>query len=186
MSSTPAGYAADEWTQIRQAPLLMGLVVVTASPSGPVGLVKELLAVGKLLSDVHTGDTPNELVKALAADLATPEARAQLRAPEFRGMSPEQARAQALEALRRVGALLDRKTTAAEAGGFKRWLLSVGERVAGAAKEGGFLGIGGTRVSERETAALQDAAAALGLPWPALGTDHEAARTAPPGTTLAQ
>jgi hypothetical protein len=66
----------------------MGLVVVTASPSGPVGLVKELLAVGKLLSDVHTGDTPNELVKALAADLATPEARAQLRAPEFRGMSP--------------------------------------------------------------------------------------------------
>jgi hypothetical protein len=37
----------------------------------------------------------------------------------------------------------------------------VGARVAAAAKEGGFLGFGGTRVSESEEAALNEIAAAL-------------------------
>jgi len=51
----------------------------------------------------------------------------------------------------------------AEADGFKSWLLSLSNRVAEAAKEGGFLGIGGTRVSEQEQSALKATAMALGI-----------------------
>lgn len=39
--------------------------------------------------------------------------------------------------------------------------IPVGEKVAAAAKEGGFLGFGGTRVSEQERSALQDLTSTL-------------------------
>jgi len=97
------------------------------------------------------------------ADLATAEGRQQAQPSEMRGMSPESIKSHALEACRQVAALLDRKAPPVEAEGFKRWLLGVSTRVADAAKEGGFLGFGGTRVSEQETAALKEIAAALGV-----------------------
>ncbi len=54
-----------------------------------------------------------------------------------------------------------------EAEGVKRWLVAIAQRTAEAAKEGGFLGIGGTRVSENETVAIRDVARALGVAPPA-------------------
>jgi hypothetical protein len=62
-----------------------------------------------------------------------------------------------------VVTLLARKAPAPEAEGYKRWLLTVAQRVAEAAKEGGFLGIGGVRVSEAEQATLAEIAGALGV-----------------------
>lgn len=42
-------------------------------------------------------------------------------------------------------------------------LVSVAQKVSEAAKEGGFLGFGGTRVSEQEAATIKELSAALGL-----------------------
>jgi hypothetical protein len=77
-------------------------------------------------------------------------------------MSSDQARSHALDALRSAAALADKKASA-DADGYKRWLLEVSTRVANASKEGGFLGFGGTLVSEQEEAALRDTASALGI-----------------------
>jgi hypothetical protein len=77
-------------------------------------------------------------------------------------MPPEQARTHAIDALRAAAALVDRKATG-DSAGFKVWLRDVASRVANASREGGFLGIGGTRVSGEEEAALRDIAAALGV-----------------------
>jgi hypothetical protein len=44
----------------------------------------------------------------------------------------------------------DREVDAEEAAGFKTWVLSIGDQVAKAAREGGFLGFGGTQVSAEE------------------------------------
>jgi hypothetical protein len=44
----------------------------------------------------------------------------------------------------------------AEAEEYKRWLVALAQKTAEAAKEGGFLGIGGTRVSEAETSAVSE------------------------------
>jgi len=43
----------------------------------------------------------------------------------------------------------------------RRWLYGIADKVANAAKEGGFLGFGGTRVSEDEQAFLTDLRTAL-------------------------
>jgi hypothetical protein len=45
--------------------------------------------------------------------------------------------------------------------------MTVAQAVAGAHKEGGFLGIGGTAISEAEEQALDEISAALGSPPPA-------------------
>ena len=71
-------------------------------------------------------------------------------------------RSLALDALKQVTALVERKA-GGDADGFKRWVAGLSTKVAEAAKEGGFLGIGGTAVSDAERAALSDISSTLGL-----------------------
>jgi hypothetical protein len=77
---------------------------------------------------------------------------------------PEKIKDPALAACRAAAELLEQTTTAAEAEAFGRWALSVGRHVAEAAKEGGFLGVGGALVSEKERVTLDELATALGVP----------------------
>jgi hypothetical protein len=160
--ATKSDFTADEWSQIQRAPFMAGLAVVAASPSGPFGVVKELFAVGKMLGEVKSQGTSNDLIKALVADI---EAGAKdLSAPaELKGKTPEQVKSYAIESLRQVAALIDKKTKPDEAQGFKQWLVSVAQKVAEAAKEGGFLGFGGTRVSEEEAATIKELSTTLGV-----------------------
>jgi hypothetical protein len=58
--------------------------------------------------------------------------------------------------------LLNRKAPG-EAEGVKRWLLGTAQQAAEAAREGGFLGIGGVKVSDAEKAALAEVAQVLGV-----------------------
>ena len=160
---TKADFTAEEWTVIRRAPIMAGLVVVSASPSGPIGVIKEMFAVGKTLAAAKTQGGSSDLVKAVVADLESAEARQQSTPAELQGKSADQVRTAALEACRRAAALVEAKGKPDEAQAFKQWLATVGQNVAEAAKEGGFLGIGGTPVSAQETAALKDLTAALGV-----------------------
>ena len=50
-----------------------------------------------------------------------------------------------------------------EAAAFKTWLREISQKVAEAAVEGSFLGFGGVRVSDAETATLRDISEALGM-----------------------
>ena len=52
--SSKADYSAEEWKLILKAPLMAGLVIVAASPSGPLGVLREMFAVGKLVSETKT------------------------------------------------------------------------------------------------------------------------------------
>ena len=66
----------------------------------------------------------------------------------------------ALAQARSVRELLATKADAVEAAEYKEWVIGIADSVANAAKEGGFLGIGGERVSEGEEetlAAIKDA-----------------------------
>jgi hypothetical protein len=67
-----------------------------------------------------------------------------------------------LETLRQTSALLDAKSPG-DAGGFKAWLRGISESVANAAREGGFMGFGGVRVSDAEKATLDEVSMALNL-----------------------
>jgi hypothetical protein len=159
--ATKADFTADEWNQIQRAPFMAGLAVVAASPSGPFGVVKELFAVGKMLGEVKAQGSSNELIKALVADIET--GARELSAPaELKGKTPDQVKSYAIESVRQVAALIEKKAKPDETQGFKQWLVAVAQKVAEAAKEGGFLGFGGTQVSEQEAATIKELSAALG------------------------
>jgi hypothetical protein len=78
----------------------------------------------------------------------------------------EEARAYALDRVRQAATLVDQKAPAQEARGFKQWLAFLGQKVAEAAKEGGFLGFGGVQVTEEEKTAVSELATALGISLP--------------------
>ena len=157
-----ASFTPDEWKLLSQAPTMAGLVVVAASPSGPLGVIQESIAVGKILADAKVHSSSSELLNALVADLATPEGRQAMQPTELRGKSADQIKSYALDACRKAAALLDQKAPG-ESPAFKRWLQTIGQKVSEAAKEGGFLGVGGTQVSEQETTALTDLRKSLGI-----------------------
>ena len=79
----------------------------------------------------------------------------------YHGMDPIALADEVAAKCSEVAGLLREKSTDAEAAGYKQWTLEVGEKVANAAKEGGFLGIGGERVSEEEKQVLEKFQAAL-------------------------
>jgi hypothetical protein len=160
--ATKADFTADEWKQIQRAPFMAGLAVVAASPSGPFGVVKEMFAVGKMLAEVKTQGSSNDLVKGLVADLET-GAREQSAPAELQGKTPDQVRSFAIESCRQAAALIEKKAKPDEAQGFKQWLVSAAQKVGEAAKEGGFLGFGGTQVSEQEAATIKELSTALGV-----------------------
>jgi hypothetical protein len=160
--TTKANFTPEEWNLLRRAPLMAGLVVVAASPSGPVGILQETFAVGKVLAEAKA-QSPGELISSLVADLTTEEGRKAARPADLVGKSPEQIKSNALDSLRQVGTLLDQKARPEESQAVKRWLHDTGKRVSEAAKEGGFLGLGGTQVSEQEKAALNELGRSLGV-----------------------
>jgi hypothetical protein len=156
--SGKADFSVDEWDLLRSAPLMASLLVVAASPSGPVGLVQESTAAGKLVMQAAgTAQTP--LLKPLSEDMV--QTMAIPRPPA--GATPAQVQEAAAEILRRTSALLATKATPEETTEIKDWLAKIAQATAEAAKEGGFLGIGGVLVSDEEKAALVTVHDALGL-----------------------
>jgi hypothetical protein len=152
-------YAETEWKAISSAPVAAGLLITLADASGPAGIAKEALAVGKAISDSALGNTP-EVVKALAESVKSGGGRPPL--PDV----PMGDRAKTREALigvikTAVGAL--QKKSPGEVNSYKAWLASVAIKVAQASKAGGFLGMGGTEVSRNERAALAQLAGILGV-----------------------
>ena len=105
-----------------------------------------------------------KLIKAVASDFETPQARSDVQKALkdcFAGAQPTDSVQRSLAHLREVSKILDAKAPA-DAAAFKTWLRSIGQNVAEAASEGSFLGLGGVRVSDAEKATLDDIAEALG------------------------
>ena len=151
-------------------PLLVGIAVSAAEPSGLIGMLKESMASARALLQAKADPSADELVKAVADDFGTSEGRglAQdgLRAL-VAGGKPADIKPKVLDALKGVSALLASKAPT-DAVAYKTWLAGVAKAVVEAAPEGGFLGFGGTHVSEAEKATVGEIATALGVPAPAL------------------
>ena len=155
--STKADFNADQWDLLRTAPMMAAVLVMTASPSGPVGLVQESSAVARLILEAsNTAQTP--LLKSLADDMKTSIPMTKI--PP--GAAPNTVQEAAIEILRRASGLLGDKATPEEATEIRQWLTKVAQVTAEAAKEGGFMGIGGTLVSDQEKAAIARVESTLG------------------------
>lgn len=178
--TTQADFTPDEWKSILVAPTVVGTTVMLAATSGPIGTVKEMIAVGKAVAEVIEKGSTNPLVQALAQDAKARIEAQKAKQPDqevrldpeveerIKGAkSAEAARAVLMQEVAEVAALVTAKAAPDEAQGFKQWLMSVAVQVAQAAKEGGFLGFGGTLVSDTEKTALNELGTVLGVSAPA-------------------
>jgi hypothetical protein len=160
-----ATFTSEEWKQLLESPMLASMAVTAAEPSGLWGMLQESFAAGGMLAKAKADLGTNELIRAVVADFGSAEGRAAARdglQARLSGSKPAEARDKAIDGLRQVAALLDAKAPG-DAAAFKSWLHSIGQHVAQAAKEGGFLGFGGVQVSDAEKATLADISHALRL-----------------------
>jgi hypothetical protein len=155
--TSKADFNAEDWSTVVDGPLYAGLRVIAAHRGGTL---RETLAMGRVYQEARAqqGTSPllDELIKSPPA------------------IDPEQVKAAggdigpvAGDHLRRAMQILESNATAEETDAYKTFVMSVAQAVAAAHKEGGFLGIGGTRISEAEDQALDEISAALGTPPPA-------------------
>jgi hypothetical protein len=169
--ATKADFTPDEWKLLLQSPLIAGVAVSASDPSGIIGMLRESMASARALVQVKTDPNADALVKAIGNEFETSEGRglAQdgVKAAITGAKTPADIVAKALDALKAASGVLDAKG-GVDAGPFKIWLAGVAKSVAEAAPEGGFLGFGGTQVSEAEKATVAQIAGALGVPAPAV------------------
>jgi hypothetical protein len=146
--TSKAAFNAEEWATVSSAPSLAALKVIAAQRGGTV---RESLAAQRAFAEALQGE-PGPLLREV---LTTPTALG----PESRPRTPAELQDQAPQTLKRAIALLEERATDDEVVEYKRFVYGLAETVARAHKEGGFLGIGGTEISEAEQAALDEIAA---------------------------
>ena len=150
-------FTKEEWTLLLESPMIAGMAVTAADPSGLWGLLKESFAGGTALTKAIAGADTNALVKAVVNDFSSSEGRSAARdglKTKFAASQPPDLKIKAIDSLRQVSALLDAKATG-DAAAFKAWLRQISQSTAEAATEGGGLfGLGGVQVSDAEKATL--------------------------------
>ena len=157
--SFEAKFTEEEQVLLSTLPMMVGSAMVMAEGSG-LGTVKEMisnsrsfLSGGKAYGGnaIIAGILPNMQDFSDAMDSSKKmreELSNQMRSHEIK--SNEELRQLALDNAAQVASILSAKSEPGEAADYKNWVINIATEVANAAKEGGFLGFGGTRVSDGE------------------------------------
>ena len=151
-AATVASYGAD-WAQVTSAPVAAMFAVATSDLSGPLGSIKEAQAAGKALIEAAGRAEPSSMLAAAFGGGLNADMMKQLKT-----LAPTKGK---LIDLVKSGAAAVAAKSPAELPAYKATILSVAQATAEAAKEGGFLGIGGTLVSADEQVAIDSIKAAL-------------------------
>jgi hypothetical protein len=155
-------FSPDDWQQVRIAPWVVAIAVMAADPNGAAGTEREVEELRRLVADTDAHASSNDLIRAVADDL-TADRTSDGPIPAGWADGFASLRDRAVEHVRSVVAVLDEVAEPGEAQQFQAWLMDLASGVAAAAKEGGFLGLGGTRVSEAEVSVLDELADVLGV-----------------------
>jgi hypothetical protein len=164
-------FSAVEQEQLVMAPVAVIAAMIGISPSNPVGVAQEIGAAVETFQQSAEKERDNPLIAG---------ALVELKGHFDRYFQPKQAEGEetpgegdiialgkdpqlAIERCRAVTALIAGRASDTDALGYRTWLFTLAQRVAEAAKEGGFLGIGGDAVDAREQALLNEMKRALDL-----------------------
>ena len=71
-------FTPDEWTKVLQSTMLVGIAVSAADPSGLWGALKEAARGSSAVIAARSNSESNELIKAVASDFETPQARSEV------------------------------------------------------------------------------------------------------------
>jgi len=138
-------FTLEEWELVLVGPPSAGLIVVTAQRGG---VFSETFAIGKAYTEARRLHGSSQLLDEIVG------ARYDRRHTRYR--SAAEMKRGGLKNLRAAVALLEQKATPEELAAYKRFVLTVADRVATAHREGD------SEVSDSEKAAIDEIAAALG------------------------
>jgi hypothetical protein len=143
--TSKAAFSPSEWQLVLEGPPNAGLLVIAASRGGTF---RETIAMSRAYAEARSEHGESELLDEIVAEKPRVE-RGKVR-------SPEELREQGLDELRDVTALLEHKATVEERDDYRRFVLTVANKVATAHREGG------KQVSPAEEQAILDITTALG------------------------
>lgn len=162
--ATQASFTPEEWTLLRLAPAMVASGVAASDPSGLFASLKEAAAGAGGMAEALKSTGNLELLSSLAADRSfpgAPDAKALL-GEGTRDQQMENFKAAVLERVKAAADLVRRKASPEEANAYRRMLVNIAGKAASASSEGGFLGFGGVRVSDKEKAFLAEVSKATG------------------------
>ena len=142
-----ADFTPEEWELVLEGPPSAGMIVVTAQRGGTI---RETVAIAKSYVEARQQHGASELLDEIVA--AKPEV------DHTRYPSVEEIKQHGLEHLRDAVELLERKATPDELEGYRRFVLTLADKVANAHREGG------TSVGEAEQAAIDEISRTVGSP----------------------
>ena len=140
-----ADFTQEEWELVLEGPPSAGMIVVTAQRGGTF---RESIAMAKAYVEARREHGESELLDEIVA--AKPER------DHTRYHSVEELKQHGLQHLRDAVELLERKATAEEVEDYRRFVLTLADRVANAHREGG------ETVSDAERTAIEEISANLG------------------------
>ncbi len=143
--TTKAAFSPEEWKVVLEGPPAAGLIVITAAHGGTF---RETIAMSKAYGETRAEHGDSELLDEIVS--------AKPKVDHTRYHSPEELRNDGLGHLRDAMALLESKATAGERDDYRRFVLSLANKVAAAHREHG------QSVSPEETAAIEQITEALG------------------------
>jgi hypothetical protein len=132
-----ADFTPEEWEIVKEGPTSAGMIVSTAQRGGTF---REVFAMAKAYTEARKEHGESELLDEIVSH--KPEM------DRTKAHSSEELREHGLQRIREATALLEQKASAAEVEDYRRFVVSLANRVAGAKDEGD------EPVSEAETAAI--------------------------------
>ena len=144
-----ADFTQQEWELVLEGPPSAGMIVVTAQRGGTI---RETLAIAKTYVEARQQHGESELLDEIVA--AKPEL------DHTRYHSVAELKQHGLQHLRDAVELLERKATPGELDGYRRFVLTLADKVASAHREGG------ASVGDAERAAIAEISTSLGSPDP--------------------
>ncbi len=142
-----ADFPAEDWQRVLQGPPIAGLIVATAQRGGTF---RESLSIAKAYTEARTQHGESELLDEIVS--AKPEV------DHTRFHSAEELKEHGLQHLRDAVAVLEAGSTPEEVESYRRFVLTLAEKVANAHREGG----SNEPMSEAERAAIEEITDALG------------------------
>lgn len=155
--ATDKDFTPADWQKIEAAPFMAGIAVTYGDLSNKRAIADEAAATGEAIKGAAS--SLSEIVRTIASRFAAGQRPTIGSIPN----KPEEALAALVDGCKGAHALVKAKAPG-EADAYARFLLDTAKAAAGAAREGGFIGVGIHKVSEGEQMAIAALALALGLP----------------------
>ena len=143
--TTQAAFSPEEWKVVLEGPPTAGLIVITAAHGGTF---RETFAMSKAYAEARAEHGESELLDEIVS--------AKPKVDHTRYHSPEELKDHGLGQLRDAMALLESKATAEERDDYRRFVITLANKVAAAHREHG------QAVSPEEAAAIGQITEAVG------------------------